>query len=79
MTNATEIELLKAALDTLEKGFTNLPDFTQDFDADAAGDVLQAVAHRMQDNYPYFHPQYAGQMLKPPHPIARLALSLIHI
>ena len=76
MTNATEIELLKAALDTLEKGFTSLPDFTQDFDADAAGDVLQKVAHRMQDNYPYFHPQYAGQMLKPPHPIARLAYAL---
>ena len=76
MTNATEIELLQAALETLEKGFTNLPDFTQDFDADAAGDVLQAVAHRMQDNYPYFHPQYAGQMLKPPHPIARMAYAL---
>ena len=30
----------------------------------------------MQDNYPYFHPQYAGQMLKPPHAIARLAYSL---
>ena len=76
MTNATEIELLKAALETLEQGFTSLPGFTQDFDADAAGDVLQEVAHRMQDNYPYFHPQYAGQMLKPPHPIARLAYAL---
>src|SRR5215470_2333458 len=21
-------------------------------------------------NYPYFHPDYAGQMLKPPHPVA---------
>jgi glutamate/tyrosine decarboxylase-like PLP-dependent enzyme len=25
---------------------------------------------RMQDNYPFFHPRYAGQMLKPPHPVA---------
>jgi glutamate/tyrosine decarboxylase-like PLP-dependent enzyme len=25
---------------------------------------------RLQDNYPYFHPRYAGQMLKPPHPVA---------
>ena len=24
----------------------------------------------MRGNYPYFHPHYAGQMLKPPHPIA---------
>ena len=30
----------------------------------------------MQDNYPYYHPQYAGQMLKPPHPIARIAYAL---
>jgi glutamate/tyrosine decarboxylase-like PLP-dependent enzyme len=30
----------------------------------------------MQDNYPYHHPGYAGQMLKPPHPVARLAYAL---
>ncbi len=34
------------------------------------------VADRMQDNYPYMHPYYAGQMLKPPHPVARLAYSM---
>lgn len=27
-------------------------------------------ADRMRGNYPYFHPLYAGQMLKPPHPAA---------
>jgi glutamate/tyrosine decarboxylase-like PLP-dependent enzyme len=27
-------------------------------------------SERLQDNYPYFHPRYAGQMLKPPHPVA---------
>ncbi|GIG69243.1 pyridoxal phosphate-dependent decarboxylase family protein [Phytomonospora endophytica] len=25
---------------------------------------------RMDDNYPFFHPRYAGQMVKPPHPAA---------
>jgi glutamate/tyrosine decarboxylase-like PLP-dependent enzyme len=30
----------------------------------------------MQDNYPYHHPLYAGQMLKPPHAVARLAYML---
>jgi glutamate/tyrosine decarboxylase-like PLP-dependent enzyme len=25
---------------------------------------------RLGDNYPFFHPSYAGQMLKPPHPAA---------
>ncbi|HTY84426.1 MAG TPA: aminotransferase class I/II-fold pyridoxal phosphate-dependent enzyme, partial [Silvibacterium sp.] len=38
--------------------------------------VLAETAHRMGDNYPYFHPLYAGQMLKPPHPIARAAYAL---
>ena len=27
-------------------------------------------ASRMAGNYPFFHPRYAGQMLKPPHPVA---------
>jgi glutamate/tyrosine decarboxylase-like PLP-dependent enzyme len=27
-------------------------------------------AARLGDNYPFFHPSYAGQMLKPPHPAA---------
>ena len=38
--------------------------------------MLEEVAERLQDNYPYFHPLYAGQMLKPPHPVARLAYAL---
>jgi glutamate/tyrosine decarboxylase-like PLP-dependent enzyme len=28
---------------------------------------------RMGGNYPFFHPRYAGQMLKPPHPVAAAA------
>ena len=28
------------------------------------------LADRLTDNYPFFHPSYAGQMLKPPHPAA---------
>jgi glutamate/tyrosine decarboxylase-like PLP-dependent enzyme len=28
------------------------------------------LAGRLTDNYPFFHPAYAGQMLKPPHPAA---------
>jgi glutamate/tyrosine decarboxylase-like PLP-dependent enzyme len=37
---------------------------------------LEDVARRLGDNYPYFHPLYAGQMLKPPHPLARAAYAL---
>ncbi len=42
----------------------------------AGARVLQQVAERMGDNYPYFHPMYAGQMLKPPHPVARAAYAM---
>src|SRR3989454_8736929 len=42
----------------------------------AVEDVLNEVADRLHDNHPYFHPLYAGQMLKPPHPVARLAYAL---
>src|SRR3954463_15336710 len=38
--------------------------------------VLEETAHKLGDNYPYFHPLYAGQMLKPPHPVARAAYAM---
>jgi len=76
MINPAELELLRQALATLAEGFEDLPDFTPDFDAEAAGEVLQLVARRLQDNYPYYHPQYAGQMLKPPHAVARIAYAM---
>ena len=44
--------------------------------ADRLAEVLEETAHRLGDNYPYFHPLYAGQMLKPPHPVARAAYAL---
>src|SRR5215207_7269393 len=28
------------------------------------------LRQRLRDNYPFHHPRYAGQMLKPPHPAA---------
>jgi len=28
------------------------------------------LTERLTDNYPFFHPDFAGQMLKPPHPVA---------
>ena len=30
----------------------------------------EVLHQRLQDNYPFFHPRYVGQMLKPPHPAA---------
>jgi tyrosine decarboxylase/aspartate 1-decarboxylase len=70
------IDLLKEMVSEMEKGFAALPDFDTAYDSRALKKVLLEAADRMQDNYPYFHPLYAGQMLKPPHPVARLAYML---
>jgi glutamate/tyrosine decarboxylase-like PLP-dependent enzyme len=32
--------------------------------------AFEVFGARLRDNYPFFHPRYAGQMLKPPHPVA---------
>jgi glutamate/tyrosine decarboxylase-like PLP-dependent enzyme len=34
------------------------------------GAALAELTDRLTDNYPFFHPAYAGQMMKPPHPAA---------
>ena len=38
--------------------------------------MLNEVAERLKDNYPYGDPLYAGQMLKPPHEVARRAYEM---
>ncbi len=68
--------LLARATELLEAGFGSLPPFEVAADPAAMAQVLEATAHRLADNYPYFHPLYAGQMLKPPHPVARAAYAL---
>lgn len=70
------LQLLQNALNTLEKGFDSLPETGQTYDTNRMAQVLEDVAQRLQDNFPYFHPFYAGQMLKPPHPVAQLAYML---
>ena len=76
MTNQNELRILQGALETLADGFSDLPDFVPDYDWAPMAAVLQQAAKRMQDNYPYEHPLYAGQMLKPPHPVARMAYAM---
>ena len=64
------------ALDVLDDGFSDLPDPDDDTDTGNIEAILLQAARAMQDNYPYHHPLYAGQMLKPPHPVARMAYAL---
>jgi glutamate/tyrosine decarboxylase-like PLP-dependent enzyme len=82
MLDVNSIETLRAALERLDANFVGLPDAgatsakTAAPGAAALEGVLSEVAARLGDNFPYFHPLYAGQMMKPPHPVARLAYAL---
>jgi tyrosine decarboxylase/aspartate 1-decarboxylase len=77
MLEKDSLKILQQALETLDSGFHTLPESSSAAPGfDRIAEVLAATAERLQDNYPYFHPLYAGQMLKPPHPVARLAYAL---
>ena len=67
---------LARAQQTLDRGFDHLPPFTPPPLSAEALAILDEAAERMHDNYPYHHPLYAGQMLKPPHPVARAAYAM---
>jgi len=73
--DAESLSLLEKALARLAPGFESLP-AVEETGASGLSGALEAAAERLRDNYPYFHPLYAGQMLKPPHAVARLAYSL---
>jgi len=70
------LEILAESLKKLEEGFAGLPEIENNYDYSKMREIMLEVAEKMKDNYPYFHPYYAGQMLKPPHPVARLAYML---
>ena len=70
------LRLIAGALPELQSAFAKLPSLSPVGDEAAMERVLATVAGRMVDNYPYFHPLYAGQMLKPPHPVARAAYAM---
>ncbi|GMQ76577.1 MAG: aminotransferase class V-fold PLP-dependent enzyme [Gammaproteobacteria bacterium] len=74
--DTSNLPLLDEALKRLEQGFSDLPDVSAQGDSGPMREILLEVAERMQDNFPYQHPLYAGQMLKPPHAIAHLAYAL---
>lgn len=72
--NASTLDELSAAIQVLSEGFKLLP-ATDSHTGDLLP-VLKGVAERMHENYPYHHPLYLGQMLKPPHPVAAAAYAL---
>jgi tyrosine decarboxylase/aspartate 1-decarboxylase len=77
MLDQESLKILLEALEKLDAGFAALPNFDERVPGTRhIAQTLAETAVRLRDNYPYFHPLYAGQMLKPPHPVARLAYSL---
>lgn len=70
------LELLTGAQTVLDEGFSSLPETAEAPLPPAAATVLATAARRMQDNFPYANPLYAGQMLKPPHVVARAAYAM---
>ena len=74
------LSLLAPAVQRMAQGHSSLPALTTPAqpaaDREVIASVLLRAAGRMQDNFPYAHPLYAGQMMKPPHPVARLAYAL---
>ena len=76
MNTDKDLQILQKALDKVKEGFLSFPDSLDDEHSGKVEEILIKVAERMQDNFPYFQPNYAGQMLKPPHAIARIAYML---
>ena len=52
---------------------TDISDLSSDI---SIKNIVERLEERLEGNYPFHHPQYAGQMLKPPHPIAWIAYTL---
>jgi glutamate/tyrosine decarboxylase-like PLP-dependent enzyme len=77
MDRATQRDLLAELLDAHDAWAGEWgawePDETTRLTRDQAAATLTELSERLRENYPYPHPRYAGQMLKPPHPIAALA------
>ena len=64
-------------LDGIQTWYRKMPphrvDETLAVDDAAVLSRLKTFLERMENNYPFFHPRYAAQMLKPPHPVALAA------
>ena len=76
-TAGIDLSLVEMGLQALAEWEARWPVFSTDqtlaVDPRIARGVINELTIRLQDNYPFFHPAYAGQMLKPPHPIASIA------
>lgn len=75
-----DITAFDRAISALDAWRAQWPPFTPASELDVPParleQTLTELAERLRDNYPFFHPHYAGQMLKPPHPVAMMAFAM---
>jgi glutamate/tyrosine decarboxylase-like PLP-dependent enzyme len=73
---SAELELLSEALRELQASGATLDGVQTALDHPGIRAALLKATEQLKGELPYGHPLYVGQMLKPPHPVARLAYSL---
>ncbi len=81
MTGALHLErelaaILQDALSVMISGAPEFDTYQPPCELEKLRLILLQTAEKLRDNYPYAHPLYAGQMIKQPHPIARMAYAL---
>lgn len=73
------LPILKNALrklDSWRSSYGEIPESVSDDYLEQINGIAERLATRLEGNYPFHHPSYAGQMLKPPYPIAWLSYAL---
>lgn len=70
------LELLRRGMAALERWEAEWPGWPAPAPDPESVAALAALVERLRDNYPFGHPRYAGQMLKPPDPLAWTAHAL---
>lgn len=67
-------EAVNTVLDWHEQWQGQWPDYSPSpigqLDTATLKQTLGELTERLNENYPFFHPMYVGQMLQPPHPVA---------
>lgn len=89
MTYPDPLDLIRDAYAALDRWEGNYAAFDHhpslEVDAERLHDAMEEYLSRLTarprstgsvGNYPFFHPDYAGQMLKPPHPVALAAYAI---
>jgi len=73
-------QALDQALDSLQEWKQSFGAWNQDstllVSDKKAEEIFSRLSQKLKCNYPFHHPVYAGQMLKPPHPVAWTAYAM---